>query len=948
MIDVSSESSDDNGNEDTLTKEQQRFQREYPLWANQQIFTNSMVLQSFQDVVRNLWYDDLNATSQKNNSFEYYNHGYVSTTYINFILSDVLNFSMDQSVCIVDGFGSTFIANTNKIKAERINILEKIRNQIRESSNNSISPEMFPIRESTVKFPYKALVFIVPPTPRVQHFSTLVYYINLNSDKPRLYHYDSIARQSTGYEANKIMAKLISDRISKDGKLFNSTGEYEFIHSNNISDDLMDQRGNFGHQLQPSCATWSVAFCEKIHENIMRLDLSTLDSETVDKMNEICVTDITRDAVKKIELTCKWLTKLYYPNNSNLNDLQVDNLIDIRKQYIRNSITKILTFGNNDESRLNKFVDQAYNIYSPSITLSNPNKTKQLKVTNKHNFIYQDINENILPDFIRVFLLLNLVVPDDIVFSTELPNLFATYNSKTKSFKEQHQNPEDRCFTDRYHRNRKYPRLIVWLYLPENQNANEYPVIIVSRPLYPSILNPTPYISLNTLYVYSCAEEEYVKAKVIEFMTKMSPVKPLNPNNISIDGVLIFLFDKNFGRYSILQLLKSIINCEGELIDTPKKLNQYLSSVTHRTPDTQIPEFVKQIRYGKGVRESKMKTHDRQIRMEMYGMMLHLLAGNKVLPNTNTNGKCNIDKIFGISEKEFVIRDQLVSNALGIIPHSSWQGRTRRLWTSSYFNQTFHSCLIMAIYQATKCKDNDFVDKINGNSDQITSPETVAQRLIQSCPCAKITTNNESNIFHLFYHWNIVETQCLQIVKELVTSDIIAEPPKSYNAYNSINLIQVINLVKSHLCQFPVLVHASTIDYNSNMHLIVLDIWDIALICMQPDFFDGELRTKKIKAHDKQSIIIQYHNEYKFDTSSRIIQHDPYLHFVIMNFKPDQQTLMNERLETVRTQLNDNEINRNINELLTDKNERSLILYQSYADICIFAIQYLLQQSQSQ
>lgn len=959
----------------------------------------------------------------------YTTHGYTSEVYQQFLVEDVLRLERDSNVLVITsditpGMLSHSIPPPPRAGATREQIL-KYQNEIEErrylirraicvNSQWRITFNMFPLRESSVRCPFKAICFLVPSQVHSKsgaysdsmHFSVLVYHLQetapqsdlpslvrtyasrppnedprtspLYSDEyvvPRMYHYDSLREQ-----VNARLARSLAENLAKIGLILDQRGEVDVVQG--LPDPSRESANNY-FQVQASCASWSVAYTEKVQDAIVKGNYGELSDNVIKSMNEICSTRLMQEAYNKLVLT----GNVYY-------ELMTDFVIgDARVKEIARRLDPLVRFdtiGGQDEDRLLLLAHHLEKIY-----FNNTAKPGE----RRDAFIFND-EVNLYSDIIRLYLSFDFAVPNDVMFGVGESGLMhlakrwmlAVQKHLTRSSRERVSGYEhDRVLTDHYHRkvSSGLPRLVVWLQLPEDiTNSSEFPALIVFRPLYRSTFDKKPGVLLNTVVVYSVNSVDEKNDVLNRFLTAIRSVLPLGNDQPApvedplmvdtgaFDDIIHLQLKAAMGRYYIIDIMRALMTTDCDVPDTAVRCNELAQLVTDQNP------LDKSDRYSAAEQNMPLslmtsnrrdleftKYLSRRFRRQLYGRLFHIIAGqeplaeNTVPVNLDTEPYMSYSKI-PVRENSTLTVVNAVKKAYGsdAAPRneifrfkSRWEDRTRRIWSSSYFNMTFRGAVEAAIYQLTRSIDPlavEAFERARGQGGR--SLEKISSRLIQACPMTTKTwiKNPNPDSFELAClamigeDWvhvrDVIPPAFFSVWSQFLDRERIIDAPNTPTDYLNIPfkpLADFTNMIERQdrrygMLQFPVIIQGEhTGVYQPSQ--VAIDIWDIIGIVCTENFWS--LTEKMIDERARYGFTDAALQEpFAFDASARILQHDPFIHVVVKNYNLASGAEIQRITQDIRSRIPRDISIRDLT--LPDRLKAFKIANFSFADVALLAV----------
>jgi hypothetical protein len=912
-------------------------------------------------------------------------HDYSSEMYQQFLVEDVLRLERDSSVLVITSEVTPGMlqhsippapaSNATPEQLRRYNdeIEERkylIRRTICVNSQWRMNFNMFPLRESSVRCPFRAICFLVPSQLQnssssmssggyssSMHFSVLVYYVNdpnpqedlgalirtyisrptsetrerssLSSEdyvSPRMYHYDS-----TSSQLNRRLARALAENLAKVGLILDQRGEVDVIQG--VRDPSNEGfAGEIHFQTQPSCASWSVAYAEKIQDSILRQHYGDLPDSVIRRMNEVCSTRLNSEAYKKLILTGTVYHML-------LTDFVIG---DARVYEIARRLERIIRFdtiGGKDDDRLLILARALGRIYFDSAIRAGERRDR---------FVYKD-DVNLHSDLIRMYLAFDFAVPEDVMFGvgeSGLVNLakrwtLAVEKHIVRSSRERVSGHEyDRVLTGQYHRKvgKGLPRMVVWLQLPEDtNNSKDFPALIVFRPLYRSTFDSKPGVLLNTVTVYSVNSVEEKNDVLTRFLNAIRSVlpsgtdqpapaiDPLLVDTGSFDDIIHLQLKAEMGRYYVIDLMRSLTTTDFDVPDTATRCNELAQLVTEQNPldlSDRNGAAEQNMPMGFVRKDSDFTMYiSRRFRRQLYGRLLYILAEQEPL----IGAPVNLDTEPYVAYSKIPVREnasqELVSTVKRVYGEHlfrgpelftfkpRWQDRTRRIWTASYFNTTFRGALEAAVYQQTRGIDplvqealRQADDPALGKQERAKRRTKIGHRIIQACPVTtKLWISNPAEekyelpfLAMIGEDWihvrDVLPPAFATIWTPFFPRDQVPVAPSSASDYFAVPLRPFSDYAykidrdghRYGILQFPVIVQG---EYTGAYHPCPapIDIWDVlGATCTDAFWVLTEKIIDERARFDFTALALG--SPFSFDASARVLQHDPFIHVVMRNY----------------------------------------------------------------
>lgn len=582
-------------------------------------------------------------------------------------------------------------------------------------------PSDFPIQSRALPFPYRAIVFLVPSTypgyenPPVKHFSAVIYYTHQGDSEElergavhaqystgrraadaeaRLYVYDSASNLNR--TPNETVCRVLATRA----RLFNSTGAYRMVQV----------FGARAAQVDNSCSSWSVYFGERVRQACLAVRYEPLlmddflpprsayegqEARTRELNDSVCAVDLLRMMIERIDNGTRWWGETAEP----------ERLRALVGDFVRRRVR--FEGGTQDAGRSARLVDALVRFFAHELP------TARRQVSYKAPFVAGDgANVEVFnPDMVRLYLLMALVVPNGVVFSTSIDSVAERWNKSVERYKSIVESIRANPNLQLNNLYKHLPRLVMWLYLPPEDaasssavpNALKLPVLFVCRPTYSSGFTQA-FARLSHINIYTAnqlsvdiADEISVELLTNVFYAKLEnyaerPEEAQAPDDVSFSPLY------NFWSYSVIDVARHLAQHDGyfdyNILGAPELAASWSRPVRESIPGVSTQH----------IELARGRIMHRMAREHFRGKLLQLLvaellpedSANKTTLLFNTRSTLGTVDIDSTSWRNHEVRPR-VSVPARIA--ASEVSLLRPCWAFFYYNLSFSAVVIAAMNQ---------------------------------------------------------------------------------------------------------------------------------------------------------------------------------------------------------------------------------------------------------
>lgn len=989
-------------------------------------------------------------------SIPYYYHPYVMMTTVRMIMTETMRMMAGGSVLVVPPdapeLQSGSLARVPNADEGRAGFVRMLSNA---SLAYSISSEMFPLEESCVPFPYRIVVFVLWSTAK--HYSCLVHYVqdahhsrndddirysvsrvprksSSTSRRIRLYHYDSTTNQVNFANAKVIAGALqnyhllsthLPVEVVQMGAYFQSGGKV--TGSSPFGRAVAEKKATatapgelvIGAQIQGSCGSWSMAYVHEIWKRSLFSNCNPLPYSALIRMNEVCSTELLKITQIGMMRAGAWYYSLlssqvgdrYSAIAQRLIDSFVFSGVELKdrlKEVVGSATTeRVPDISGGDvalaEWRAGRLVRFLVRLYArPGVDLkSDPAAYGAL------SFIPDDTAASFHPDFVRLYMTLDVANPPDIVVSTTPGHLAHAWeqNGMIEMTNARRGGPRSMGMTDM---NR--PKLYAYLHLPDENDRNPYPVLLLGRPRYhTAVTGERIFQAMGEIVLFtSSRDERFIREAAWTFVTSCdqtvfsisSPEQPPGVVSNPMDEIVHHDVDASFGRYYVLEILRLVLRSDLDILGSDD-------------------------RFGEAILGAALMGHgniQRKLKREAYARVMYWLSeaapsepieprdqAPPLAPPPPSVGKPDIYGNPVTWRYSDLASQPDTSAALGKAvqayepyhkifgePEStkeSWSGLARRTWSGYYTCDTLQTAIERGVRQANYLARSDHAwraSKIPTRvplltrgillPDQRAAIKEFRTSVIVACPSAMVLGQSQKGQAAealrkkdpdgspcVFYEWTRLKqgTETLATGCLLPTAGKVVVYPETRNQMLASDLGEIVARTRGSpayrdgIIQYPFLIHGSRIG-PVNCPVVVVGLWDIVAILLQDSTGQAEMVGNEIEGPSPMQISSLGEDSVarlalqedlatapsNIDPSVRITQHDPYVHFLCKRFDPNDINKPWELVDRINAELAQTRLalkGKTVSDVISDGRVRPLLEY-TISDVAILATRLLFRK----